>query len=114
MSRRLRTPCGHPGCPRLAVSRGRCEVHLNDRRRSDRDYKMRRSDVEEQAFYKSERWRRLRAWKLRQNPICEICNTAAATIVDHIRPIKKGGDPMLVDNLQSVCAACHNRKHGRE
>jgi len=115
MPKKLRGPCTHPGCPRLAVAHGKCELHQTDRRVADRDYARRRLDTEEQAFYKSARWQKLRAWKLARDPMCEQCaaegRTTPATLVDHIVPLKDGGDPMLVDNLQSLCASCHARKH---
>ena len=38
----------------------------------------------------------------------------AGQIVDHIIPIADGGAEMDVDNLQVLCAACHNRKHAGE
>jgi 5-methylcytosine-specific restriction endonuclease McrA len=37
-----------------------------------------------------------------------------ASIVDHIIPIKKGGDLMVTGNLQSLCVSCHNRKKAKE
>ncbi|MGS2809409.1 HNH endonuclease [Nocardia sp. MW-W600-9] len=39
--------------------------------------------------------------------------TATAVEVDHRRNFARGGTDDL-DNLQSVCAACHKRKTGRE
>lgn len=109
MPRKLPTPCSYPGCPNLSHGRY-CEKHRTARRQEDWDYKARRTDLEEQAFYKSERWKRLRKWKLMQNPLCEICG-AVAQVVDHIKPIKDGGDWMAIDNLQSLCVRCHNVKH---
>jgi 5-methylcytosine-specific restriction endonuclease McrA len=35
-------------------------------------------------------------------------------MVDHIKPIKNGGDLMAMDNLQSLCVSCHNRKKAKE
>jgi len=116
MPYRLKKPCAYPGCPELVGAGERyCEKHKTARRTRDKEYKARRTDLEEQAFYKTDRWRKLRQWKLRQNPLCEICKregrTTVAKLVDHIKPIKEGGDWMAVDNLQSLCVRCHNRKH---
>lgn len=65
-------------------------------------------------FYQSTAWRELRAEKLRQNPICEQCLKIGliipAHVVDHIVPINKGGAALDIDNLQSLCHPCHNRK----
>ena len=51
-------------------------------------------------------WRKLRAYVLRYQPICEQCGKLA-TDVDHI-----DNDPTNNDttNLQSLCHACHSRK----
>ena len=64
-------------------------------------------------FYNSANWKRLRALKLRANPICEMClpdRITLATAVDHIKAINLGGSATALDNLQSLCHACHNRK----
>ncbi|WP_458451680.1 HNH endonuclease signature motif containing protein [Alistipes finegoldii] len=69
-------------------------------------------------FYRSSRWRRLRLQKLNAEPLCEECRRGGvvtpATVVDHIVPINEGGAPMDMENLQSLCAKCHNRKSGAE
>ena len=65
-------------------------------------------------FYQSTAWRKLREEKLRKNPICEQCIRIGliipAQVVDHIVPINKGGAALDIDNLQSLCNPCHNRK----
>lgn len=64
------------------------------------------------------KWRRVRAAKLRADPLCEHCTregrVRAATEVDHIIPIEQRPDLRLDwDNLQSLCNPCHERKtHG--
>jgi len=35
-------------------------------------------------------------------------------MVDHIIPVKAGGDPFDSGNLQSMCQSCHNTKTGQE
>jgi 5-methylcytosine-specific restriction protein A len=35
-----------------------------------------------------------------------------AEIADHIKPIKEGGARLDINNLQSLCRSCHNKKHG--
>ncbi len=56
--------------------------------------------------------------QLNAEPLCEECRRGGvvtpATVVDHIVPINEGGAPMDMDNLQSLCAKCHNRKSGAE
>lgn len=69
-------------------------------------------------FYQSPAWRKLRAVKLRLNPLCEECErlgrVTPAQMVDHITPINKGGASLDMENLQSLCNACHNRKSARD
>lgn len=70
------------------------------------------------AFYQSTAWRKLRAVKLAREPMCEECarqgRVTPAQMVDHIIPINKGGAPLDVDNLQSLCNACHARKSAKD
>jgi 5-methylcytosine-specific restriction protein A len=69
-------------------------------------------------FYSSTAWRRLRAAYKQQNPLCTVCFRKGiykpATVVDHIIPIKAGGEPLDWDNLQSLCTHHHNSKSGKE
>ena len=66
-------------------------------------------------FYNSARWRKLRAIYIRQHPMCEHpqCNRKG-DVVDHIQPIRQGGEPLSWDNLQTLCHSHHNRKSGKE
>lgn len=64
-------------------------------------------------FYNSRAWKRLRKQKLAADPLCEYClpgKITAATDVDHVVAIEKGGDPLAWDNLRSACHECHSRK----
>jgi len=81
-------------------------------------------------FYKSPAWRSLRAEKLTLNPFCECeeCKTSlmpyGANMVDHIQRINPAnpydteggqwGEPLDMDNLQSMYSRHHNRKSGKE
>lgn len=69
-------------------------------------------------FYQSTEWRKLRAVKLDEQPLCEEClrnrKLVKAQMVDHIVPINKGGAPLDIENLQSLCNPCHNSKSARE
>jgi len=55
----------------------------------------------------------IRAAVLRCNPLCVSCEakgkTTAATEVDHIQPLHKGGTDEP-DNLQGLCRDCHADK----
>jgi len=59
----------------------------------------------------------IRASVLSANPLCAKCSErnriTAATEVDHIVPLHKGGTDDL-DNLQSLCHDCHAEKTAAE
>ena len=69
------------------------------------------------AFYASTRWRKLRAYKLSQDPLCENClkenRTTPAKEVHHITSVDPNNiDPEVCydyDNLQSLCVPCHRK-----
>ena len=69
-------------------------------------------------FYNSTKWRKLRKLFVAQNPVCVHCEqkgfTTAVAEVDHIVPIRLGGDPYDFNNLQSLCKSCHARKSAKE
>lgn len=71
-----------------------------------------------ERFYDLRVWRRLRRLKLQMNPLCEWCERSRrpvpATDVDHVVPISKGGEPLDLANLQSLCHECHSRKTSRD
>ena len=50
--------------------------------------------------------------------MCEECLKAGrltpAQMVDHIVPINKGGARLDIENLQSLCNACHARKSAKD
>jgi 5-methylcytosine-specific restriction endonuclease McrA len=62
------------------------------------------------AFYSSRRWRRVAAYFLARNPVCQICNHAAASVVDHVLPRLDRPDlAFSAANLRTACRPCHNR-----
>lgn len=61
-------------------------------------------------------WRRVRNTYLRFNPLCERCTSAGrstpADDVHHIQTIAEAPHLRLdLDNLESLCRACHNQHH---
>ncbi|MGD9608964.1 MAG: HNH endonuclease [Desulfovibrionaceae bacterium] len=64
--------------------------------------------------YRTSRWQRLRAAVLRRDPLCAYCaargRAEAATTVDHIVPVARGGAFWSQDNLAPACAACNYSK----
>ncbi|MGN1048829.1 MAG: HNH endonuclease [Eubacteriales bacterium] len=74
-------------------------------------------------FYDSVKWNRKREKILRRDKyLCVECRRYGrkdkngkpirATIVHHIKPRETNPELSLIDsNLESLCAACHNKKH---
>lgn len=75
------------------------------------------STAKERAeIYSTDRWHELRLVAMeRDGYLCVECAkkglTVGAQIVHHIRPIRSGGDPWELDNLESLCRDCHKEKH---
>ena len=63
--------------------------------------------------YGTTRWRKLRKFMLALDPLCRECQ-GIATVLDHIQPVRDGGNPWEPANLQPLCAACHASKSGKE
>ena len=70
----------------------------------------------------SKEWRRLRAWKLQQNPLCERHQrqgkVVAACVVHHIIDVETGHNEAECralcfnpSNLMSLCRECHKEIH---
>ena len=73
---------------------------------------------EDNAFYCSAEWRKLRSAYLAEHPLCEECQrrqrVEAATDVHHKAPRKANPDLALAwDNLEALCRRCHNAKEVR-
>lgn len=67
-------------------------------------------------IYNNRRWRKVRAFKFKSNPLCEQCllkgRVTEAQLIHHIIPIDV--DPNLAyeyDNLMSLCHNCHGEVH---
>lgn len=74
------------------------------------------TEISKLGFYNSKSWKKLRALKLANNPICEHClkedKLTPAQMVDHIQPITLTNTELFLeyDNLQSLCNNCHRIK----
>jgi len=83
-----------------------------NRKQSQKEYN--RTKRKGNDFYHSAQWRKLRAWYVKQNPLCVFCKAEGRAtpvkIVDHIIPLTAGGQALSVDNLQSTCLPHHNKK----
>lgn len=112
-----RTLC--PDCHRKIVDAGTrcigCEANRKERQRTST--KNRPGD----PFYSSEAWRRLRAAKLADSPLCECdqCKASGAVVpadvVDHIKPRREHPElELCYDNLRSMAKRHHDRHTGRQ
>ncbi len=90
--------------------RGRCPKCS---KQTQKDYDTNKRDKGLTKFYASGQWRKLRALKLKRNPLCVKCGRPA-TVADHIIEIKDGGCKLCIDNLQSMCNGCHTSKTAAE
>jgi hypothetical protein len=43
-----------------------------------------------------------------------VAGLVAAKVVDHVTPLKDGGERFDASNLQGLCVSCHNAKTARE
>lgn len=123
MPRRIESRCAYNGCqePRYPSKRY-CERHTiayayaANRRKEERKKRVEFEDVhakERAVFYRSTRWRNLRKLQLAEEPLCRKCGEPAR-VVDHVEPIRHGGDRYDQTNLQSLCDSCHNSKRAEE
>ncbi|MFP4365481.1 MAG: HNH endonuclease [Bacteroidales bacterium] len=64
--------------------------------------------------YNSARWKKIRRIGLHREPYCAHCKdrdiVTEAVVRDHIKPVTQGGEFWNVENHQSLCISCHNRK----
>jgi len=120
MPRLAPKPCANPLCSALVPMTARyCDKHRRDHERA-RTARRREDPVERSLldFYNSRLWRTFRLNFLADNALCEACKREGrltpATVVDHVVPVKAGGDRLDVDNCQALCASHHAGKSARE
>ncbi len=111
MPSRAPSACRRPGCAGL-VRDGVCSRcgPLHSARQAEHDE--RRGSSRQRGY--DARWQRVRAMHLAAEPLCRMCVQAGrvtvASMVDHIMPIRDGGEVLNDDNLQSLCERCHDAK----
>jgi 5-methylcytosine-specific restriction protein A len=70
------------------------------------------------SFYSNSAWIKLRNLKRLLTPLCEHCEKLGILTpfhtIDHIKPISEGGEPLDINNLQTLCKQCHAIKTGKE
>ena len=113
-------PCRAFNCGNL-TREGYCDTHKvsakDSAARNRRQYNTVIRDRKTEGFYKGMDWRRLRAMAIaRDNHLCQWClkkgELQRAQVVHHIVEVKVDWDKRLdLDNIESLCYACHNRHH---
>ena len=78
---------------------------------------MKRPSANERGY--DARWVKLRAMKLKRDPLCEWCREQKgyikATLVHHIDEIEfYPGKRLDMENLWSSCHSCHEKHHKRD
>ncbi len=62
-------------------------------------------------------WKKRQRYQLREHPLCAACLESgfvtAATVADHNPPHEADWNAFRLGPLQSLCVACHERKHNR-
>ena len=94
MPRRPKKPCAYPGCPNITEG-SYCVDH---KAFEPKPYEKKSCN----PFYSTRGWKEKRREFLGEHPFC-VCCGRPAEIVDHIVPIRKGGEPLDDRNLQSFC-----------
>ncbi len=106
MAYKPKRPCMERGCPNLVTDEfaHRCPEH-------QREY-LRKWSKPRDVKYSSGSWRKLSKIFLRHNPICNRCG-APSVLAHHIIRKRDGGSDDW-DNLEALCASCHEREHRNE
>lgn len=111
--------CTYPSCKTIVNhnddgSSPRCELHKTQQRSRTRKHYSHHFDDQGRNIYKTAKWKQLRGYKIAVNPLCENClhynKAVTAQVIDHIIEIEDGGAIWDINNLQSLCNTCHNRK----
>lgn len=105
--------CSKPGCRVLVRGESRCERHAQEWNRESGKNKS------GDPFYSGKRWRRLRAAKLQNEPLCAKCfkqgKVTAANEVHHVKPRLQHPELSYEwGNLECLCKSCHSRETGKE
>ncbi len=117
MPRRTPTICGKSGCSGLWTGE-RCTKCNRTPKSSGWQSDKERGTRQERGYGND--WLKLRAAKLRADPLCERClamkpeRVTEAVQVHHIKPFHGLDDPLRLDwdNLLSVCVDCHKKLRG--
>jgi 5-methylcytosine-specific restriction protein A len=108
--------CGRPstkGSHYCAPHKAQAEARRADQvKATHKRYNEKRDEAD--AFYKTERWRKLSIRYRKLHPLCEECERhgliTPSAMTDHIKARKTHPELSLAwDNLRALCWSCHNR-----
>ena len=99
--------CAYPNCNNL-TDKTYCDEHKG----------LKKSNSGDSKPY-DRKWRRIRDYKLKLNPLCEEClkqgRIILANEVHHIKPVDYYPELRLdIDNLESLCKVCHEKITAKE
>jgi len=118
MPRKPLRPCYKHGCHELTRD-SYCVDHKDEasKKKAERNKRYDKNNRTTSTFYKGTTWRKVReqAFK-RDDGLCQRClqkdKIKNADVVHHIEEVQENWDRRYdLDNLESVCHACHNREH---
>lgn len=107
---RPKRPCRHSGCPELVIGGGYCDKHKRQLQK-ERDARRGSSSVRGYGSH----WRKVRQRILQAEPLCRRCAVQGILEpAEHVHHID--GDPRnnRADNLEPLCARCHNEHTAKE
>lgn len=106
MPRKPKSPCSHPGCPKLTYDRY-CKEHKS---LVNKNYNKYQRDPNSNKRY-GRAWKRIRDRYVKANPLCVKClengRLTPVEEVHHIKPLAEGGSNDF-SNLMSLCKSCHS------
>lgn len=65
--------------------------------------------AQHQQVVGSSRWKRTRATVKARDGACLLCGSTSNLEVHHVTPARESADPFDVDDLVTLCQACHAR-----
>ncbi|MDM0459710.1 HNH endonuclease [Clostridium perfringens] len=113
--------CNYSGCDNLiGFNETYCSKHrVESNKDRHKNYKVRRKDKDEQAFYNSKEWHIVRTNIIaRDLGLCKVClsknRIRVADVVHHIIELKESRELGLrTSNLLSLCNSCHQEIHAK-
>ena len=112
-------PCVVHGCRGFSTGNGYCndhqDIYQEKKREQHRKLDNKRGSSTQRGY--DGQWRKVRRLKFLDNPLCEWCEAnglvVAAQEIHHKIPIKEAPEKRLeMDNLESLCRACHETTKG--